>query len=43
MDKSYDYHYENEYDYTWDDGYYGTGPTEPALLSHPKAGAGFWR
>ena len=29
MDKSYDYDYENEYDYTWDDGYYGTGPTEP--------------
>ena len=29
MDKSYDYDYETEYDYTWDDQYYGTGPTEP--------------
>ena len=29
MDKSYDYDYENENDYTWDDRYYGTGPTEP--------------
>ena len=29
MDKSYDYDYENEYDYTWDDRYYGTGNTEP--------------
>ena len=29
MDKSYDYDYETEYDYTWDSGYYGTGPTEP--------------
>ena len=29
MDKSYDYDYETEDDYTWDDQYYGTGPTEP--------------
>ena len=29
MDKSYDYDYETENDYTWDDRYYGTGPTEP--------------
>ena len=29
MDKSYDYDYENENDYTWDDRYYGTGNTEP--------------
>ena len=29
MDKSYDYDYENDNDYTWDDRYYGTGPTEP--------------
>ena len=29
MDKSYDYDYETEYDYTWNDQYYGTGPTEP--------------
>ena len=29
MDKSYDYDYENENDYTWDDRYYGTGPTQP--------------
>ncbi len=29
MDKSYDYDYENGNDYTWDDRYYGTGPTEP--------------
>ena len=29
MDKSYDYDYETENDYTWDDQYYGTGPTEP--------------
>ena len=29
MDKSYDYDYETENDYTWDDRYYGTGNTEP--------------
>ena len=29
MDKSYDYDYETENDYTWDDRYYGTGPTQP--------------
>ena len=36
MDKSYDYDYETENDYTWDDRYYGTGPTEP-----PKERNGF--
>ena len=34
MDKSYDYDYENEYDYTWDDRYYGTGNTEPPKEKH---------
>ena len=34
MDKSYDYDYENEYDYTWDDRYYGTGNTQPPKEKH---------
>ena len=34
MDKSYDYDYETENDYTWDDRYYGTGPTEPPKEHH---------
>ena len=34
MDKSYDYDYETENDYTWDDRYYGTGPTEPPKERH---------
>ena len=34
MDKRYDYDYENEYDYTWDDRYYGTGPTQPPKEKH---------
>ena len=34
MDKSYDYDYETENDYTWDDRYYGTGNTEPPKEHH---------
>ena len=34
MDKSYDYDYETENDYTWDDRYYGTGNTEPPKERH---------
>ncbi len=34
MDKSYDYDYETENDYTWDDRYYGTGNTQPPKDKH---------
>jgi len=34
MDKSYDYDYETENDYTWDDRYYGTGNTQPPKEKH---------